>query len=141
MTHELWLPPEKINKPNRDAKTGRFLKGHNMVPHNKGKHPREYLTRHYYRKIKKNLEIGQKMKKPGISKALSKPVVAIKNNSIAGIFRSSIHAQEKTSIKASNIRAVCNGKRKHAGGYKWFFEADDAWIDLIFKENDDEKDV
>lgn len=131
MSFELYLPPENPGNSGRCRKTGRFLKGHSRVPHNKGKHPREYMSRYYYYKIRKNLEKGRHMKKPGVAKALGKSVVAIKDGKLMSVFPSSAEAGRKTGINASNIRAVCRGERRVAGGYRWFFEADDSWIDLV----------
>lgn len=42
-----------------------------------------------------------------------------KNGKLLSIWTSVIEAQRQLKIKDSNIIAVCNGKRKTAGGYIW----------------------
>lgn len=37
------------------------------------------------------------------------------------VYRSLSHAQEKTGIQKGNIRHVCNGTRKKAGGFTWVY--------------------
>jgi hypothetical protein len=46
----------------------------------------------------------------------------LKNDNIIGIFNGSNEAELKTGVCARNIRHVCNGKRKTAGGYVWEYE-------------------
>ena len=61
----------------------------------------------------------------------AKQIVAIKDNRLFGVFDSSNDAERKTGVCARNIRSCCHYKRNHAGGFKWFFENDNAWLELI----------
>lgn len=40
---------------------------------------------------------------------------------IAGWFESALDAEKKTGICKENIRKVCHGRRKKAGGFRWEF--------------------
>lgn len=113
---ELTLSPER---PQYNPTNGQFLKGH--TPHNKGKKWEDYMDMRKARRIKriacKNLR-GRK----DIGGWNKKPIVAIdKDGNILGWFNSASEAEQKTGIFASNIRNVCHGKRKKAGGFRWEF--------------------
>ena len=60
-----------------------------------------------------------------------KKVVAIKDGNLFSKFDNMKDAERKTGVPHSNISLVCNGKRKSAGGYMWFFENDNKWVDLV----------
>lgn len=129
--HELYIPPQKST---RNAMTGRFMKGH--VPFNKGKKWTDYMD---MRKAKRVKRIGLKNLRPGnkdIPGWNAKAVVAILDGEIKGIYRSSCDAERKTGICQHGIRLCCSKKRKSAGGYKWFWENDNSWLELI-KQNED----
>jgi len=114
---ELYIP---IERPQYNPTNGQFLKGH--VPHNKGKKWREYMDMRKAGRIKR---IGMKNLKPrmDIGGWNRKPVVALDDDgNILGWFSSSVDAEHKTGICARNIRRVCNGERKKAGGFRWEFE-------------------
>jgi len=98
--------------------TGRFLKGHE--PFNKGKKWSDYLPVETQKKLRKCLEIGRtgKRKYP----VFYNIVLMLKDGKIIGVFKGSNKASEKTGIQARNIRLVCEGKRKRAGGYEWAYE-------------------
>ncbi|MDU2687509.1 MAG: GIY-YIG nuclease family protein [Paeniclostridium sordellii] len=49
------------------------------------------------------------------------------------IYRSLSHAQEETGIQKGNIRHVCNGTRKKAGGYTWEY-IDNHLVEYDIKE-------
>lgn len=125
MRHELYIP----NKITVNPLNGRFLKGH--VPHNKGKRWEDYMDMRKARRIKKNLKEGRKKGQGLVAGWNAKPIVAIKNGRLAGVFKSSNDAERKTKICARNIRSVCSGKRKRAGGYEWYYEDDNKWCELI----------
>ena len=113
---ELYIPPER---PERNLVNGRFLKGH--TPHNKGKKWADYMD---MRKAKRIKRIGVKnlVRNYRISGWNAKPVVAIKDDELVGIYPSASEAGRKAGICGRNIISCCSGKRKHAGGYQWFWE-------------------
>ncbi len=54
---------------------------------------------------------------------LSKPVVQYTSEGVFMALYPSIHEAERvTGIAKSNIRKVCRGKRKTAGGYLWLYD-------------------
>lgn len=113
---ELFLP---IERPQYNPTNGQFLKGH--VPHNKGKKWSDYMD---MRKAKRILRIAKKNLKPNmdIGGWNKKAVVAVDvEGNVVGWFASAMDAEKKTGICKRNINSVCNGKRKHAGGFKWEF--------------------
>lgn len=122
---ELYIPPQRLT---RNAVNGRFMKGH--VPFNKGKKWSDYMD---MRKAKRVKRIGMKNLKRGyvIAGWNAKPVVAILDGKIAGIYPSSNEAGRKTEVCSRNIRRCCDGKCHHAGGFRWFWEDDNTWFDLI----------
>lgn len=114
---ELKLP---IERPQYNPTNGQFLKGH--VPHNKGKKWEDYMDMRKAKRIKRiatqnlrpNMNIG------GLNK---KAVVCVDDEgNVLGWFSSACDAERKTGICARNIRNVCNGKRKKAGGFRCEFE-------------------
>lgn len=113
---ELYIP---IERPQYNPTNGQFLKGH--VPHNRGKKMKDYLDEETIKRIK---EVGIKNLKPNLKVCgwNKKAIIAMDDdNKILGWFSSSCDAEKKTGICARNIRQTCNGKRKHAGGFKWEF--------------------
>ncbi|WP_233560343.1 hypothetical protein [Bacteroides sp. AF39-11AC] len=122
---ELYIPPER---PTRNLVNGRFLKGH--TPFNKGRKWSDYLDSRKKRKMLKNLSLGRKGN-PSIAGNNARPIVAIKDRRLIAVFPSSNAAERKTGICSRNIRSCCSGKRKHAGGYEWFFESDNQWLNIV----------
>lgn len=122
---ELYILPER---PSRNPVNGRFLKGH--TPHNKGKRWSDYMD---MRKAKKIKRIGMKnlVRNYQIAGWNAKPVVAVENGEIAGIYPSASEAGRKMGICSRNIRSCYSGKRKSAGGYQWFLESGNKWCDLV----------
>lgn len=112
---ELYIEPERIQ---RNPINGRFLKG--LTPHNKGKSWNEWMDG---RKAKRVKRIAMKNLKPNMNIGgwNKKAVIAENEEGVTAWFESSIDAEKKTGICARNIRSVCNGKRKHAGGLKWIW--------------------
>jgi hypothetical protein len=64
------------------------------------------------------------------------PVVAIKDNK-KRFFNSAQDAELILNIPHQNIRACCNKKRNHAGGYKWFDQDNiQTWKNYISGEKE-----
>ena len=122
--NELYIP--QIRRT-RNAVNGRFLNGH--VPHNLGKKWSEYIPKKKHKKMLKCLSLGKG--NPNIGGKNAKKVIAIKDGNIFALYSSSEDAGRKSGICSRNIRSCCDGHRKHAGGLKWFWEADNEWIELI----------
>lgn len=57
-------------------------------------------------------------------KKISKAVIRITENGATEEYYGAREAEEKTGIKASAICACCKGRRKTAGGSRWFFKED-----------------
>ena len=113
---ELYIP---IERPQYNPTNGQFLKGH--VPHNKGKKWSDYMD---MRKAKRIIRIAKKNLRPrmDIGGWNKRAVVALDDDgNVVGWFSSATDAQKKTGICDRNIRTVCYGKRKKAGGFRWEF--------------------
>lgn len=114
-------------RPQRNLVTGRFLPGHSSF--NKGKNWSEWMSKKsqlHAMKGWKNLK-GRR----DIGGWNAKAVVMIREDGRWFVFPSASEAGRKTGIQEANIRSVCRKKRKRAGGYRWFFEEDNEWLDLI----------
>lgn len=122
---ELYIAIEKFD---RNLLTGRYLKG--STPHNKGKKWNDYMDK---RKIKRIKRIAIKNLRPrmDIGGWNARKVVAVDAEGNFFLSPSAVKASEKTGICRRNICSCCNGKRKHAGGYRWFFEDSNEWLNLI----------
>ena len=114
-----------IEQTFRNPQNGQYLKG--REPHNKGKKWSEYLPKKTQKSILKNLKPNPNYNLAG---ANARKIVGIKDGKWR-VFESSKDAERKLGIHARNIRTVCYKKRNHAGGWKWFFENDNEWINLI----------
>ena len=113
MATELYIAPEWKGY---NTVTGQFLKGH--VPHNKGKKWSEWMDG---RKAKKVKRIGMRNLhgRSDIGGWNAQPVFALDDEgNTVGWFASTYDAERKTGICSRNIRAVLEGKRKHAGEYR-----------------------
>ena len=121
---ELYIEPIKLN---RNPVTGRFLKS--STPHNKGKKMGDYMDMPKIAKVKR---AGIKNLRPNhnLGGWNSREVVAIREGKFA-VFKSSEDAGCKLGIIARNIRQCCDKKRKHAGGFRFFWEDDNSWASLI----------
>ena len=102
---ELYIP---IEKPNRNLENGRFLKGN--VPHNKGKKWADYMDMRKARRIKR-IAVKNLVHKGQCAGWNARPVVAIDNGRLAGVFPSSEEAGRKSGITARNIRHCCDKKK------------------------------
>lgn len=65
-----------------------------------------------------NLNYGTRIHRVALS--LGKPVVSVKNL-IFEKYPSIKEASRVTGVSSANILAVLKGKRKHAGGYVWYY--------------------
>ena len=117
--------------PNIRDKKGRFNKGANITPPNKGKKWGEYNVPEESRKaILANLTNEGRMKGALAKKKIySQRIVGIKDRKFFGEFESAADAArnlQSVGIKvcSENIRTCCKGKRTSAGGVKWFYEHD-----------------
>ena len=115
------------DRPTLNPVTKAFLKGH--VPFNKGKRWKEWMSKDAqlramrgWKNLKGRMDLG------GWN---AKPVVMIRDDGRWFIFPSILEAGRKTVVQSRNINSVCHKKRKHAGGFRWFFEEDNEWLDLI----------
>lgn len=112
----------------KTSKKGQFLKG--SIPHNKGKKWSEWIDGRKKRKMLKNLEKGR-VGNPNLAGSNKKAIVAISKGKFYP-FHSSADAERITKICSRNIRKCCNGERKTAGGFQWFFDKDiEKWKNLI----------
>lgn len=117
------------NRPQYNAITGQFLKGH--VPHNKGKKWEEWMD---MRKAKRVIRIGTKNLRrgnPNLGGWNKKKVVSVADDGSYKLYLSATSAAYMTGFKRENIGKCCRGKRKTCGGLRWFFWDSDEWIKLI----------
>lgn len=114
-------------RPQRNLVTGRFLPGHSSF--NKGKNWSEWMSKKsqlHAMKGWKNLK-GRR----DIGGWNAKKVVMIREDGRWFVFPSASEAGRKTGIQDTNIRKTCRKERRTAGGYRWFYESDNEWLDLI----------
>lgn len=83
----------------------------------------EWVTRkeNIIHSYKHGLRQSQKgTKKPGNAK----PIIGIDVDGIRHLFPTQNDAAQETGAKRGNIAHVLAGKRKHAGGYMWFYQGE-----------------
>lgn len=121
---ELWVSKAR---PTRNVVTGRYLSGH--VPHNKGKKWSEYMSLDSQQRSSE----GWKNLRPrmDIGGWNARPCIAVADDGRWWWFPSVSTAGEKTGIQTRNINSVCHKKRKHAGGFRWFFDDDPDLNEII----------
>lgn len=107
---------------------GRFLKGH--IPHNKGKKWSEWMDGRKQRKVRR-IASQNIHGRPDIGGWNKRAVIMLDDEGNRAYFESSAEAGRATGIIARNIRYVCDKKRKHAGGYRWFWFDDKELIDIL----------
>jgi len=117
-------------RPTTNKQNGQFLKGHE--PFNKGKKWSDYLPKDKIRKMKKQiLSLSGKGRKD-IGGWNKKAVVAIKNGEFYGYFESCVNAADRLKVQRRNVSHVANGKRKHCGGFEFYFESEfEKWNNRI----------
>lgn len=114
-------------RPQRNMVTGRFLPGSSTF--NKGKKWSQWMSKNgQLRAMKGWNNIKGRMDLGGWN---AKAVVMIREDGRWFVFPSASEAGRKTGVQSRNINSVCHKKRKHAGGFRWFFESDNEWLDLI----------
>lgn len=114
-----------LSRSTRNATNGQWLK--NIEPHNKGKKWDDWMPKKMQKKVIKNLHRNGNPNFGGTNKI---KIVGIKNGRFCP-FESSKDAERKLGICARNIRTVCKGQRKFAGGWQWFYENSNEWLNLI----------
>lgn len=119
----------KDGRPGRNLKTGTFLKGH--IPHNAGKPWNEWMPEDAQKRV---AEIGRKNLR--VNKSLwganKRAVVCV--NEKTGEYKYCESATKAAKIVGhdhTNITACCRGKRKHCGGFRWFYFDSNEWIELV----------
>jgi hypothetical protein len=86
---------------------------------------KDWIDGRKIKRINRYLEIGRKTGNPELSIINSKKIVGIKDGKLIA-FKNAITAEKylrnlEIKVNRRNISAVCNDKRKKAGGYQWFF--------------------
>lgn len=123
----------EYTRPQYNLLNGRFLKGH--IPYSKGKKWDEWMPKEAQKKILKNLnKIRPKGGNPNLPGANRKRVVCINADGEWVTYKSATTAAEILSIARRNICACCNGKRKHCGGFRWFYWDDDEWTKWVKRD-------
>lgn len=132
---ELSLPPVR---PERNAVTGRYMKGH--TPTNKGKKWSEYLSKTAQQRCSKGWENLSKYRRSGLKhpEKFRKPIIAVSHDST---FRMFTHAAAAIQwLGRGNIYNVqrccrCNedGKNtEHAYlGVRFYYESNEIWLTKI----------
>ena len=116
-------------RPQRNYKTGQFLKGHE--PFNKGKKWSDYMD---MRKAKRIIRIAKQnlRGRSDIGGWNKKQIIAFKNGEFAGVFKSSLEAGQALDLFPELIRKVCRGERKSTGGYNFYHEVNyEQWKQFI----------
>ena len=124
---ELSLDPQRRE---RNPLTGQYLKGN--TPHNKGRKWSEYMPEESKKKV---LSILVHVGNPNLPGCNRRAVVAVKGDKFF-VFPSSAEAGRRLSDKnhetyGRNVCACANKKRKHCGGFEWYYEDDEEWMKVI----------
>lgn len=149
-SYELYIPPKYTG---RNAKTGRFMKGH--VPANKGKKWSDYMGKRAMRKAMKgwkNLDNHRPKNRPDTAGRCRKEVIAVMDDGTWRAFSYLGAAALWIGGSRENIGRCCreNMKRKPlrkpwgkpAGkvntnhrykGVRWYFEEDNIWTTKIIQ--------
>lgn len=130
MEHELYLSPVR---PERNLKTGQFMKGHK--PPLKGKTWKEVYSPEVYARQMERIRNTFRRNPKGYCPAAGinrKKVVAVKDGKFF-VFDSAREASAKTGALSCKICECCKGRRKHSGGFRWFYESDERWLELVTK--------
>ena len=100
---------------------GKFRKG--RTPWNKGKKWNEMFDEKTQAKLKKHLKEIAKTGAAGKGHPHPKPVIQMDEyGERLHWYESSEAAARKLGLHGRNIRKVCDGERKHAGGYRWAWD-------------------
>lgn len=140
---ELVLPPER---PQRNARTGRFMKGH--VPHNKGKHWSEYVGKRAQKRMAKgwkNLEKYRPENRSDLAGRCRKEVIGVDEDGTWHCFRELAHAAQYVGGLKGNVGRCCRlNEARHINrktgkintnhkynGVRFYFETDSIWLEKI----------
>lgn len=121
----------------RDAKTGRFLKGH--TPVNKGKKWNQFMSKRAQRRASKgwkNLELHRH--RPENAGRPKKEVVAVMDDGRWTVFPYSVPAAEWCQGSRHNVVRCCRENGCHQAntdhrymGVRFYFENDSNWLNKI----------
>jgi cell fate regulator YaaT (PSP1 superfamily) len=106
-------------EPERKKKGGYFKKGN--IPWNKGLSWNEQgWTKERREKVIAQLRINKDKNKYNRMNPRTKPVIQMdEDGDRLHWYKSSADAARKLGVNARNIRMVCDGHRKHCGGFRW----------------------
>lgn len=115
----------------------RVINGHNCFNKGyrhglRGKTYEEYYGKETAEKMKKSK--SKKMKGHpfwGNNKARAKKVVAINNGKIEAMFTSALIAADAMGVDYATIRRYIKNRIKPRNGWKWFYEDDTRWCELV----------
>lgn len=133
MAYELTLGPVRHEK---NLKTGRFIKG--STPPLKGKKWEDVYSPEVIVRQKERVKNTFRRNLKGYCPAAGlnrRKVVAVKDGRFF-VFESAREASEKTGAGCPNICECCKGHRKSSHGFRWFYEDDERWMELITKDNE-----
>lgn len=110
------IPSQQQRLPN-----GKWVKG--MRSWNKGKKWDEMFDKETQERLRQHLrEIAGTKHRTGYA-THTRPVIQMdEDGNRLHWYESSEHAARKLGVYGRNIRAVCEGRRKHCGGYRWKFD-------------------
>lgn len=143
MSWELYLPPVR---PNRNRRTGRFLKG--CTPANKGKTWDEYMPKRSQKRCAKgwkNLNKYRPKERPDNAGRSRKKCVLLSDKGNFLVFEYIGAAAEWLNGSRENISRCCRqNAARHANrktgrtntdhkymGYRWYFYSDQCWFDKV----------
>lgn len=123
----------EFKRPKYNLLNGQFLKGNE--PYTKGKPWSEWMPKRAQKKILKNLDkVRPKGGNPNLGGHNRRKVVCINADGEWVTYKSATAAAQILSLERRNICSCCLGKRKHCGGYRWFYWDDDSWIKLVKRD-------
>lgn len=137
-SYELTLAPVR---PQRNAVTGRFMKGH--IPANKGRKWNEWASKRSQKKMQKgwvNLITHRPKKRADTAGRCRKPIIAVREDGRFMFFKDSFVAGQWCGGRRENVNRCCrdNQQRKvnlktgkintdhQYMGIRWYFESDTA---------------
>lgn len=143
-SYELIFTPVR---PQRNAVTGRFMKGH--VPANKGKKWADYMTKRQQKNASKgwaNLEKFRPKHRPDNAGRCRKAVIAVTNDGVMHFFPFIGAAAAAVNGSRENVRRCCQSNHQGKSpkgrintdhkykGVRFYFESDTVWIDKVKRQ-------
>lgn len=142
---ELYIAPEK---PQHNARTGRFLPGH--TPFNKGKKWEDYASKGAQRRMRKgwkNLKDHRPKKRPDTAARCRKMVVAVRDDGSWVVFTHIGEAGASVEGHGRNVSRCCSyNLERHVNkktgkvntdhkynGVRFYYESDPIWMEKIAK--------